>query len=226
MLFIINIIFSIYINQNSVVLFNYKSNTNNTLLINNVPFRETSILNNTNANIAFQLNKGYYTFSTLYPNKYLNYKVFSKWEKIIDKTHILNDIIIKNNELINFQYYSNKNHVLHISYLINLISKNNSLIKFILNIDNFKYTYYTNSGLSLYKNLTLSPGIHHVYITTKSNTFWCSCPSIKNGFQNGRYFYSWIEPIENRINIYSNIKQKLTINFNLFVINLIHFMIK
>jgi len=209
-----------------VVLFNYKSNTNNTLLINNVPFRETSILNNTNANIAFQLNKGYYTFSTLYPNKYLNYKVFSKWEKIIDKTHILNDIIIKNNELINFQYYSNKNHVLHISYLINLISKNNSLIKFILNIDNFKYTYYTNSGLSLYKNLTLSPGIHHVYITTKSNTFWCSCPSIKNGFQNGRYFYSWIEPIENRINIYSNIKQKLTINFNLFVINLIHFMIK
>ena len=226
MLFIINIIFSIYINQNSVVLFNYKSNTNNTILINNVPFRETSILNNTNANIAFQLNKGYYTFSTLYPNKYLNYKVFSKWEKIIDKTHILNDIIIKNNELINFQYYSNKNHVLHISYLINLISKNNSLIKFILNIDNFKYTYYTNSGLSLYKNLTLSPGIHHVYITTKSNTFWCSCPSIKNGFQNGRYFYSWIEPIENRINIYSNIKQKLTINFNLFVINLIHFMIK
>ena len=68
MLFIINIIFSIYINQNSVVLFNYKSNTNNTLLINNVPFRETSILNNTNANIAFQLNKGYYTFSNLYPN--------------------------------------------------------------------------------------------------------------------------------------------------------------
>ena len=188
MFFIINIILSVYINQISVVLFNYKSNTNNTLLINNIPFRETSITNNTNGIIAFKLNKGNYTFNTLYPNKYLNYKIYSNWEKIMDNSHMLNDIIIKNNELINFQYYSNKNHILHISYLINLFSKNQSLIKFILNIDNIKYIYNTNSGLSLYKNLTLTSGVHHISIITKSDTYWCSCPSIKKWISKWKIF--------------------------------------
>ena len=46
------------------------------------------------------------------------------------QVHGISNDMVKNEQ--NFQYYSNKNHILHISYLINLFSKNQSLIKFIL----------------------------------------------------------------------------------------------
>ena len=81
MFLIFNYILSIYLNEKSIVLFDYNSNNTNTLTINNIPYRETSIPKNFNGTIAFEINPGYYNFNTIYPNNKLNWKIFTKWQK-------------------------------------------------------------------------------------------------------------------------------------------------
>jgi len=35
-----------------------------------------------------------------------------------------------------------------------------------------------------------------ISLIASTNGTWCSCPSIKNGYQNHRYVFAWIETIE------------------------------
>lgn len=219
-------IFGLYLQNKSIILFNYKSNYNNetSLMINNIPYRETSIPNNFNGITAFELNSGYYNFNLKHRETDLHWQIFPNWQKIMSTQHKLNDIIVDNTTLVSYKYYSDKSHILHMAYQIVLPQQNNT-IKFIINIDGIITTINSNNGLSIYKNISLLEGLHYINIYSKSHVRWCSCPSIKNGFSNGRYFYAWIEPIGSQLELFTK-KIKSVLNINLLYVHIVRLMIK
>lgn len=221
------IYFQLYIDQSSIVLFNYKLNSNyinaTNMLINNIGYRETSIPSNFNGITAFELNPGKYNIKMKHANTNLQWSIFTKYQKIMTSQHNLNDIIVNNSTLVSYKYYSNNNHMLHFAYQIVLPVQDNQ-IEFTVNIDGITYTKISNNGFSIYKNITLQSGYHFISITSKSSTNWCSCPSTGNGFMTGRYFYAWIEELTN-IKVHP-FALSLESNFNLIYIYIIHFLIK
>ena len=217
----------LYIDHPSIVLFNYKLNSNNlnttSMLINNIKYRETSIPNNFNGITALELKPGEYNLKMNHNNTNLQWLIFTDYEKIMQSQHNLNDIIINNSTLVSYKYYSNNNHILHLAYQI-VLPKQNSTIQFTLNIDGNEFNTESNNGFSIYKNISLLKGYHNIKIISKSSSNWCSCPSYKNGFYNGRYFYAWINKInENPITINNKYSTYATYSFNL--IYLIHLLI-
>tara|TARA_Y100001954_G_scaffold224594_1_gene264190 strand:+ start:62 stop:739 length:678 start_codon:yes stop_codon:yes gene_type:complete len=219
-------ILSVYLQDKSVILFNYKSSLydNTRLLINNIPYRETGVPPNFTGNIAFEFNPGYYNFNLNNDLNKLYWRIFPNWRKIMSTQHKLNDIIVRNTNLVSYNYYSDKDHILHFAYQMALFKQNNN-IQFIIEIDNEKTIINSNNGLSIYKNITLIKGYHNINIYSKTNSTWCSCPSIQNGFTNGRYFYAWIEPIDNQVELFTNNIKKI-FNINLIYIHIIHLMIQ
>ena len=217
------IYFQLYIDQPSIVLFNYKLNSNyinaTNLLINNVGYRETSIPSNFNGITAFELNPGKYNLKMKHMDTNLDWKTFTKYQKIMTSQHNLNDIIVNNSTLVSYKYYSNNNHMLHFAYQIVLPPKDNQ-IEFTVNIDGITYTKISNNGFSIYKNITLYPGYHFITITSKSSTNWCSCPSIGNGYMTGRYFYAWINKQDEHDLIPSSMLSKYSINI-MYIIHLL-----
>lgn len=203
-----------YLHDTRIVLFNYNLIKNDYnkythLQINNIGFRETGISSNFDGITAFKLKAGNYNFSMKHANSELTWKIFSNYDKIIDSHHTLNSIIISNNTLISHNYEYPKSHILHIAYQ-NVLPFSNNSIQFILQIDGFEYIHNSHNGYSIYKNITLQKGKHFIKISTKSDSKWCSCPSINDGFSNGRYFYAWVEPIDSHLNtIQQNISNYL-----------------
>ena len=178
------------------------SNTYISLKIDDSIYRESSIPINFDGIIAFRLNK-INPFFQLIPNisnSYLSYTYYPS-NKIIAEKHYLSDKIIDNTNLVNKTYYYDKFHTLYITYQIILHNNNNNLIPIIFNllIDNKiklkKKVYHT--GISFFYSIKLERGAHTIQINTISNQIWCSCPSIKNGYNSGRYFFSWIDSESN-----------------------------
>ena len=223
-MFFIICILGIFIEDKSIVLFNYTSNYKPTnLLINNVPYRETSIPKNFNGITAFEFNKGYYDFKLKNNEPNLKWKLFTNCQRIMSSQHKLNDIVINNTTLVSQKYYSDKAHLLHLAYQL-ILPKQNDNIEFIIDIDGQITKKITNNGISIYKFINLDAGIHYITIYSKSNNNWCSCPSMNTGFSSGRYFYSWIEPMESHLQLFKkNIKKIFSIN--LLSIHIIHLMI-
>ena len=206
--------------EKSIILFTYNSNglPLNSLYINKIKYRETCIQSNNDGIFALELNPGIYSFETEYGEPHIN--KFTNYQTIMPIKHNLNDIIINNNTLVSHSYYSEKEHYLYIAYQISLVPQyNNQSITFYVKINN--NTIYIQkviqNGFSYYKKIKMYKGHHSISITTITNNNWCSCPSINTGFSYGRYFYSWIQNIENNSITINNIN-----NYKLNIVRLIH----
>ena len=210
LVFITFIIANLYLDDTSIVLFKYHklydnyihdTPTNLTFIsINNAKYRESSVPSNMDGIFALEMKPAYYNVSINNNNYLLDWNIFYNYHKIMIPYHKLNDIVISNSTLVNMKYNYSYEHILHITYQ-NILTKSFNIITFNINIDGNVYSEKTNHGVSIYLKKKLETGTHFIEITTNSKQYWCSCPSMKNGYTNCRYFYAWIEPVY-KINTY------------------------
>lgn len=192
-LLLLYIFFSIFANS-KVILYEYELGSH--LLLNGKILRET-------------IKSQYFAYTENIPITHINYttKIY-KTSRFFKGSTLLNDY--KNSTLLdigNIVYNTTKPHIFH--YVINVITDSFLSYNLILSHNNIKLKNIISRSyqpISLYDMIILPKGFHsfNLYITSSTKNI-CNCPSIKDGYQNTRYFFGWLEYLQNDIN---NMKSK------------------
>lgn len=209
----------IYIKKPSIMVLEYYNNFQSSISIqlNGNKFRESSIMPKNKGIFPLKLDPGYYNIDN---NITFKYKLYNGIKLGISKYHLKDKIIKKNKWSIldEIEYYNKNIHILNIRYLINVIERNNNIINYNLKlkIDEKEFNYKNiikNSYFIIKDNIKLKKGKHKVVILSKSNIdYLCSCPSIYDGFFNGRNLFIWYNNINKEENITLNIVKPEKIN--------------
>lgn len=198
----------VYVKERSILEVEYynKFNFPISIKLNNYKYRESSILPKSNGIFSIMLNPGYYTLDN---NISFDYKLI-KGEKLgLSKYHLKDKLIKKNiwNDLEEINYFKHKTHLLNIRFLINVVQRNNEKINYdlllMVNDKEFYFNKITKKSFIIKKdNIKLEKGNYRIRILAKSNIdYLCSCPSINDGFYNGRSLFIWSENKEDEKNM-------------------------
>ena len=209
----------IYIKKPSIMVLEYFNNFESPISIqlNGYKFRESSIMPKNKGIFPLKLNPGYYNIDN---NITFKYKLYNGIKLGLSKYHLKDKLIKKNKWSIldEIEYYNKNEHNLNIRYLINVIERNNNKINYNLKLKidekEFNYKNIIKNGYFIIKdNIKLKEGKHKVIILSKSNIdYLCSCPSIYDGFFNGRHLFIWSNNIQKEENITLNIVKSEKIN--------------
>ena len=217
------------LNEDSIVTFKYanKYSFPISITLGKSRYRESSVLPYSNGIWTVKLKSGYYNIST-YPYE-IDIKIYKSKGKIIKSNGKLqNKVITKFNYKIleKSKYYFNEKHVLQISSMVNLVKLNNEKGRYKIQIlldgiplysetkTNDVFTYLSNK-------IILEKGNHTIDLLGISiNNTWCSCMTLKDGFNYGRHLTPWIKKLEENNVIILPIKNsKKIINSDINVIN-------
>ena len=164
--------------------------------LNGYKFRESTIMPNNKGIFPLKINPGNYYIDN---NITFKYKLYNGIKLGLSKYHLKDKLIKKKvwTILDEIEYYKEKEHLLNIRYLLNIINRKKYKINYnlILKINNNNYYYNNIKKDSFYiikDNIRLKKGKHKVSILSLSNIdYLCSCPSIYDGFYNGRNLFLW-----------------------------------
>jgi hypothetical protein len=205
----------INIKKPSILILEYYNNYNMPISIemNGYKFRESTIMPNSKGIFPLKINPGNYFINN---NISIKYKLFEGEKLSLSKYH-LKDKLIKKNKLIildEIKYFKKNKHILNIRYLINLINRRDYKINYnlILKINDITYNYNNISKKSYYivkDKIKMDKGYNKISILSLSNIdYLCSCPSMFDGFYNGRNLFAWLNTEnENNNNLTLSIKK-------------------
>jgi len=171
---------------------------NDNLTIDGIKYRESSIPAGFNGVFALEVDPGYYAFNAtnLTTMAFGNYTVIPVENTLVDIKFNVGDTT-----LASYNYTYIKPHKLHIAYqiVVNPCFSQCAVTppKMTLYVNNLEYVIPSQqNGFSIYKNITLPHGQHFVKVIAESNGDWCNMMTKGDGFEAGRYLYSWTEEVE------------------------------
>lgn len=226
------------INDNSIITIKYKNNNKfpTSIYLNNIRFRESSLLPSHNGLFSIGLKKGNYkiTSDSSINKENINFSTIIEKGNMIKSNSLLKTKLIKKNKYIELEkinYYQNKNHKIRISSMINLKKYYNKYGKYqIYLLLNNKVIFTKNSTDNVFTYLSdhinIQKGNNIISLKAISyDNIWCSCMEINDGFNYGRHLTSWIIN-ENKnknqtrtlkqIEVKINKKPKIITNYNIF----------
>jgi hypothetical protein len=189
----------------SVITFKYK-NINPypvSIYINDIKFRESSLLPHHQGIFSIGVNPGKYLISS---NK-TKYSIEIDEAKILKTYSKLNNILIMKNKwtiLEKINYNHPIDHQLKISSMVNLVKYNYKYGAYIIDIylDNkIINTNILNTNVFSYITdyINVKKGKHTILLKSISlNNIWCSCMTSGDGFNYGRHLSAWIKNNENK----------------------------
>jgi len=189
----------IYIKKPSVLIVKYRNDNKYpvSIAINNIKFRESSLLPYYNGIFSIGINSGIYNITSQIDN----YKIKIEDGKIIKTNDKLNNKLIKKNKwtiLNKIKYFNEKIHNIKISSMVNFIKYNSKNGSYLINIviDNkIIYSHKSNESVFHYlsNKIKMNKGSHEIFLKVLGlENYWCSCPTIKDGFNYGRQLNAWI----------------------------------
>lgn len=165
---------------------------NGPISIQNRRYRESALLPNQRGWYSIYLKPGIYDISSNMDPEYDYGTIVST------KPYTLNDRKIRPfwQMMDNVNYTANNDHILHISLLLQQLPFNPETIDPVLiqlHIDS-KIIYFDSfETFSIKDNYFMTAGFHSISIYMKStDTIWCQCPSLKDGFYLGQNRLYWI----------------------------------
>ena len=229
-LIIKNVLSQIIINNPKILEINFYNNFSNSASIelNNIRYRESSILPNQNGLFLIYLKQGIYNLNNL---KNLNYKLYNGKKVGLSIFH-LKDKIISNdkwNILDKINYQKFEKHKIFLRFIINVVELKGDIINYDLklkinnNIYNFE-NITKNSYIIKMNNIEMNEGNNTIIISSISKfRHLCSCPSINDGFYSGRNLFVWYAIKKNDTNLVTyNIKFNKNNNKSYQTINIIY----
>jgi len=229
LLLIINLVKSENLYYSNILECNYNFESDNyksrmTLTIDGNRYRETVTYPGTNSyfsvpvkrkdfNISYHID-GSFIFTPQVNCKYT--QGFVLGESMDRKNIVINKNLVS---LFKADYFHDKKHLLNVHILIS--AKPLTIKEPELEIElYFNGEIKTQNGLSpsypglSYKlQLNGDIGMNNIDIFAITNGTWCSCPTIKDGFNNNRYIFAWISDLdENNNKINTNIENVVWIS--------------
>ena len=175
-------------------------------------YQESSIISINNNRLRETIDSKYFAYPGFHKlDNPLNYTTsYFNSNKYYFGTNINKDYIITKPTIIgNIRYYSNGKHIFH--YVINLILSHQGTTTLYHN--NKPIFIFNRMKISYYNSILLNKGNHIFDLEVNGNRI-CNCPSFKDGYQQTRYFFGWINLKENKKNhttLVKNIKIPLNI---------------
>jgi hypothetical protein len=182
------LLYFFFIAKADVYLYSYSPNSQ--LSYNNIIIRET-------------INSKYFAYNRpILFDKSTNYSIqhFKTPTYLIGST-LQQDLFIRNGsmEIGSIYYFYHKSHIFH--YVLNIVSSSNTNYHVNINYNNKTVqTYTTITSISIYNFVKVPKGHNLFTIIISSNDLLCNCPSINNGYTNTRFFYGWIDSLQNSEN--------------------------
>ena len=177
----------------------YKYQKSSIISINNNRFRET-------------IDSKYFAYPGFHKlDNTLNYTTsYFNSNKYYFGTNINKDYVITKPTLIgNIKYYSDSKHIFH--YILNVILSDQGTITLFHNRK--PIIIFNNMKVSYYNHIFLDKGQHTFDLEVNGNRI-CNCPSFKDGYQQTRYFFGWINKKEDKKN-YTNLVNNIKIQLNI-----------